>query len=131
MADSDAFPGTSGALENTSYGVSGESGSPIAKPAASGGLVPGPFVPCEMNVVCASSDQRIVPGRGDGDGDGDGDSDDVGVGAVCALAGTAQIANVTSARTSAADVVGVRFTVLLMRRRSSLVRLRPSGRSSN
>jgi hypothetical protein len=67
------LPGTSGALENTSYGVSGDSGSPVAKPAPSGGVVPGPFVPCETNVVCASIRQRRVPGLGEGDGDGDAD----------------------------------------------------------
>jgi hypothetical protein len=39
-----AIPGTSGALENRSYGVFGASGEPAMKPAASGPLRPGPFV---------------------------------------------------------------------------------------
>jgi hypothetical protein len=68
------------------------------------------------NVVCASTDQRILPGGGGNEGVGDGDAEDAGAaGDVCALAGMAQIANATSARASAAGVVGLRFTILLMR----------------
>ena len=74
-----AFPGVSGALENTSYGVSGETGEPAANPGPSGGTIPGPRVLSEINVECASTLIEIVPMRGDGDGDGDGPAD-------CALA---------------------------------------------
>ena len=62
----------SGALENTSYGVSGESGEPAANPGPSGGTIPGPRVLSDMNVECASTLIEIVPTRGEGDGEGDG-----------------------------------------------------------
>src|SRR5579885_2853491 len=72
MADSAAFPGVNGALEKTSYGVSGDSGDPAAKTGPSGGTVPGPRVLSETNVECASTLTVMLFARGDAEGEGDG-----------------------------------------------------------
>lgn len=60
----------SAALENVSYGVSGESGDPAANPGPSGGAVPGPRVPSPMYVVCPSTLTVNAGVLGDGAGDG-------------------------------------------------------------
>jgi hypothetical protein len=94
------LPGTIGAPENVSYGVSGAAGDePFAKFAASGKpSVPKPFVLCETNVMCAAAETLIVPGRGVGVGDADGTGDGVGGGGkICAEAGSATHAAATAA----------------------------------
>jgi hypothetical protein len=98
-ADSLAFPGVIGALENVSYGAIGAAGEPAMNAGPSGGFVPLPCVLCEMNVVCASTAKRNVPGGCDAAGFGEADAPGagaalaVGAGAgdatLCAAAGTA------------------------------------------
>jgi hypothetical protein len=111
-ADSLAFPGVIGALENVSYGESGAAGDPAMNAAPSGGFVPLPFVLCEMNVVCASSAKRTVPGAGVADSRGAGDALALALGAgegdgmLCAAHGEANPAHARATTMRASRTFG-------------------------